>query len=1069
MKRNLDYTEPLLVRGERMVRRAESKHENMLPNHHRPTGKLWGTLRDLLPLMWNSRESLIPQAYSDDKTNNYALPEEVYKDLSRNPAAEQDVGDLQHEYAIVSTIVDSPSIQVDFYWDVGGPIPAASSHNDSDGSQIPNLSPEYGINLSVDGGIVQYGPWADRQRIGLQNMFIPRLYKDSEARIPPKPGQLREPDEFKIFIEFLKPVTMRVPIREESKDWKYNKSRPGRGSIGSQSDAPLKPKFSKRSKSKSKSKSKPKHASSGVKEVRPFGWLEVKISENSTVSYDMNMFAMQTGWHNRLNLDLRNLEVWSSVNHGLLLKAKSQTVSADLSNPLKWNGYSRWQFDSQTKQGNLFLLREHITLLTDLVSDWAVGPPQDYYTFTPIDYHVNIGFTDFQCFLNVNDANIIDKPADLDDNTYVKLFGQSVTSRLSIPLSRFQAQRNQIDFDADIPMLKIALQAPQWNTHETFLDSEFLGFIADLNLKGSYDYFSTSGVDLVDTLTLDILAQNGEIEIFGFIARLFMKIKDNYFGDDVRYRTLEEFRTEQIENTAPREHVGGSSAAAKKANDLDVILSARLKAGRGFIPKGLYRAHESIGLITSGLCIDLRFTNHYMDLQVDIEPIRIAAFKKPQNTMTAGLSWELKMVQPPEVYIDSVAIFGHRLFGLPPTEPTYICNWDFDIGDLKGEISPRFLQGLVLGLQSFVFTFVDVENILPKHMTEVAVIHDITFLRLRLQSIALAILLDEEALKIQTGEIVVSFNDWADEIVSERVSVKIPAVALTMFRSKETANPIDFYCDGETSLDIALYLRNKNSSDAREKQQQHLVIHDRPTNRAEFLIQRDASANSIHFNPERVEQNRNAPPLPVPMVMNQNDDNSVSDESLTSVETSERSSVSVVHQRAFLLSSLHSSKKSGPRTANSTSTSIMSRSLKTKPISRQTGNDMSQDDDLSSQNSRPSHAHSVDTLGPFDAPEFWSYGVRSAKLDTNISTTNDDAVHPNIDRSDLTNIIKPFINEEENKTIVVIKFGTGNNFTIRPQAINCLLNLVQVFQPRVSLLATLFSLELMTLGPGICP
>lgn len=62
------------------------------------------------------------------------------------------------------------------------------------------------------------------------------------------------------------------------------------------------------------------------------------------------------------------------------------------------------------------MLRDHITLLTDLGKDWSAGPPNDMTHFIPMLYAVKVGLKDYSMAFNVNDQNIVDSLTDADSN-----------------------------------------------------------------------------------------------------------------------------------------------------------------------------------------------------------------------------------------------------------------------------------------------------------------------------------------------------------------------------------------------------------------------------------------------------------------------------------------------------------------------------------------------------------------------------------------------------------------------------------------------------------------------------
>lgn len=592
----MEYKEPLISRGSRLL--SSEENTNLNQKSHHPRRNRRQKLKDLLPLFSESIESLAPS----ETAQNGDLPmqqrvtgQDRWIGLSRYLDEGLDEGWKFEpaEYAKVSTVLDCPRGKMSFYWDVPGPVippqtastirtaaTAAAREDDINGSQHP--PPEWGIDLSFEGGTIHYGPWTDRQRVHLQNMFFPRLYKTATPATNLEVGQDRVPTVFKLFIEFSSSTILRIPTREESKDHKYRR-----------------------------------RLNDG--EVRPFGWLEIKVAAESTISYEMAMVASRTGWKNGLNVDLKNPEVRSSVNHGLLWKAAQQTIRCNLSGPLQWNGKHRWSFDVLSRGIEIFILREHVTLMTDLVTDWATGPLSEYWCFTPFLYDIGLRFEDgFEVCLNVNDQNIINNPSDVEDNTFLVLRGDGgLRANVGLDMTRYRPDESTVRFevwteDGDKNRLQLGVRQPVWNTWHSFLNPEIgmkLGIVNEFKLKGCYNYYATSGVGLIDTLLMDIEGRGLKLQLLGFLIRYFLVIRENYFGENLHFKTLEEWQ-KQGDREAGVPVVEGNN---KKANDLDVILNVDVKDSCVIMPKHLYSGTgQNLKLDVAALGLDMRFTNYYM-------------------------------------------------------------------------------------------------------------------------------------------------------------------------------------------------------------------------------------------------------------------------------------------------------------------------------------------------------------------------------------------------------------------------------------------------------------------------
>ncbi|KAI9830910.1 MAG: hypothetical protein M1819_005292 [Sarea resinae] len=876
MKPNLDYKEPQLASASRMKNpdatdlpfHSTKQHHHWSYRHHKR--KLWHSLRGLLPFFQRSVESFSP-SLRESKGNSAAPPHGfagegqwlgLTRYLDNDQQEEQDRWNTI-EYAKFSTVADCPAISLSFYWDVAGLVPISTQGH---GPMFPGTSddingdapPDWGIDITVHGGVIHYGPWADRQRANMQAVFFPSLYKDASPAKKLAPGQSRVSTVFKLFIDLEEQTFLRIPTRESSKDWKWK----GR------SESVAGPRLRKTPNGKVKGKGKGRKKSHKGKnvdpsttgpDVRPFGWLDLKVMPNSTVSYVMDMIAGADGFKNHLDLDLRGTELSSSVNHGLLWRTEHQKLACDLSNPLKWNGLHTWTFDVETVGLELYLLRDHFFLLTDLINDWGSGSLPDYYTFAPFQYLLNLRLPDFKLYLNANDANIINNPSDPDDNTFVIFHGDSLDANVVISLETFLPEKNAVKFNADARNCDLLLETPPWNTHNTFLDSRRMATLGGLTVGGSYNYFTSTSPSLTDTVLLDVHGISPSIGLHGFLIRHLMKVKENYFGEDLHFRTLEEYQDLIANKDTKSDAAQNQSQPPSKSNDLDVILTIATDNGSLILPSNLYSAQEHIQIDVTSVSADLRFTNYYMDLMVSFTPLSIAV-----GSTIAGAATPVDSSSSTQIFIDGIQIAGHRLFGLPPTEPTYVCNWDFDVGALTGECSTEFMQHLACGLRAFVFSLDDYENALPVHHTQL--LHDITFLRIRMKPVRLWLHVKQAAFLLETDAIKLDFNDWAGDHFSERLVLLIPNLTLACvdgesaarYRSRAHSSVLT-HAYLQTTVSFTMVERKLGFSSEKDKQQRHIRFHDSRTKRTEFL-QRGEILDEDFELPSKLE----IPAMPVP-------------------------------------------------------------------------------------------------------------------------------------------------------------------------------------------------------------
>ncbi|CAG7975669.1 unnamed protein product [Penicillium olsonii] len=840
---------------------SKSRKSNVF-NYQFQKRKVWHSIRDLVPYFQTSVESFHANSKHPNSMprSQAEFPEVRWTGLSRylDEGGEDDHEKWNSvEYARYSTIVDSPSIDITYFWDIPGRVivqPTSNNGPDSVDMNINSASPpEWGIDVNIEGGTINYGPWTDRERVGLQNVFFPNFYRSAEPAEQLAPGVLRQSTSFRLCVEISDELTLRIPTRESSKDWQWKGRADAVGGA---------------SRTKKPAEKKSTRGNDGEKghigpEIRPFGWLSLCVAPDSTITYTMDMVASSTGFRNELSLDLRESRLSSSINHGLLWQCPRQHITCDLSNPLSWNSLRSWRFTAESQKLQLFLLRDHIFLLTDLVSDWASGPPSDYHTFVPFIYNLDLNFTDFELFINVNDRNIISNPSDLEDNRFIVIKGNRLTSNIMIPLNKYLPEQNAIDFSVGLEDGGVDYATPLWDTLHEFLPERSMATLQSLFISGSYNYFQLTSPELTDTLVLNIDGVSPRLFLFGFLIKSFMTIRENYFGEEMHFKTLEEYQ-ELVYADEPVSNPTGINPN-RKSNDMDVLVRVTVDSPRALLPVNIYDTSKCIGIGAASLEVDLRFTNYYMDLQFSVTPLKLDL----ESIQPEGPS----AISGTQLFIDGISIYGHRLFGLPPLEPTYVCNWDFDVGKIVGECSAEFLSCFTSSLKSFDFSFDNEENALPTLFPEI--LHDVTFLRAKIDSIHISVLLEQVAVILSTQPLSVNFNDWANATFSKRMSLIVPGISIGAV-DRKSANQINPSAGGavspiglfQLSVGLKMALRKCDIVENRRLQQEHIKAHDQRTHRAQWLLldwEETGPASTIHAEDDVLPPTMAIPSMPEPI------------------------------------------------------------------------------------------------------------------------------------------------------------------------------------------------------------
>ncbi|CAI2166467.1 8487_t:CDS:10 [Funneliformis geosporum] len=739
---------------------------------------------------------------------------------------------VSDEYAKVSTILTCPLLEMTYYADVVGKVPRNPIPiTDSEEIDIGNgdLSPEWGVDLVFTGVQLDYGPWADRQRCILQNFFSPPVYRNGEQTKKLSPGQDRLHTSLKILIQFKGQVTLRIPLKEASKDWKYSNSE-GRidESLGNN---------------------------------RPYGWLE---------------------------MILENVVIQSSVNFSHLLTTKQCKLKCDLINPLIWNQARKWNFDMYFTDAKIYLLRDHITLLQDLIKDWTSGPSPDQLHFIPMEYQFSPRFTNFDLFFYVNEHNIINNPMDIQDNAFIIIKGPQLVAEVVIPLLQFNQEITKIRFNVEIDKGRVAMSPQVSQTLGAFLTGDSKEFIrmSSFIVEGTYQYYSFVHSSHVESLSLILKGKEVNLKLFGFVIRYFLILQMNYFGNYINFMTLDEYTKHDPKNTKKPQEV-----VKPPADPFEVYMLLNIEDGTFILPENLYNADNSSTIQFHELQVELRNLDIYMDMDVTVSPLMwtlSSDVSLKKNTFRSKVSGESNNY----LYIDDLNIYAHRLFGPLPKTTTYVCNWDINLGTISGQLKPSFLLSATTFAKTFVYHFVDKENALPAEYM-IPLDPDVTFLTLVVKEVDVSIRGRDSVTQILLTEgLSVKFDDLANEKLkyTQKVIFNLPDIIIRSLAM--TTSSIEFSKDVENypwvevagfecASNVTLYHTTSGWRERFESQQAFIKREDSNTIRVPFLYEKG------HNNQDLLSYGQPfgtlyVPPMPPPLLDNIDDSTVLYNESTNS-------------------------------------------------------------------------------------------------------------------------------------------------------------------------------------------
>lgn len=614
------------------------------------------------------------------------------------------------EYAKESVVLTAPSASLLYYYDIPGYVPE-NARPDFSGPDVGNggSAPKFGADVSFTGLKLTFGPWTTKQVNSLHKMLFPPMEFDSKLPRKLIPGELREYLAFDLQVQLHEDSLIRVPFREESKEDKTSE------------DDDLR-----------------------------YGWMDINIQDGSSLdAIAYNTPTDSTGFKNSFNATLVKPEITSSVNGALVFKADKHTINADIGFPLEWRGLTKWNFVNTSYHCDIYLLREHVSTISDLIGDFGSGTQPSSDSFKPFIYSITWEMKNYSLYLNVNEENIIDNPIDHDRNRFISFSGDDLALDLNIPMVHQYQKSNSVEFKVSTSYFILSIDHQEWSTYSEFSETNEIGYASDFTINGSYTYYNVLEHGAVDTIIVDCRCKDTTVKVYGFVVKYFMDLKENYFGNLIQFKTYEEYtRNKNLErfnvdiqkvDTSTAGGVDGipfqtlesvernrNDSYSRLKNETDFQMTFCVDNGCLVLPCNLYNARSHIALHFDVLDIDLRNNNYYMDLQGDFSEIKGRYIADCDESVIFTNTKGTKDFKP-DIYIDQLSLHGLRIFGLPPAEPTYFCRWTFETDGIVIDSEPTIIGALGNAVHSFSTGHSDLENSLGVHVDPVMDILNLNF------------------------------------------------------------------------------------------------------------------------------------------------------------------------------------------------------------------------------------------------------------------------------------------------------------------------------------------------------
>ncbi|KLT40822.1 hypothetical protein CC85DRAFT_287095 [Cutaneotrichosporon oleaginosum] len=798
MRTNTDYSGPLLAHGKRIYDDLVERDSRIqleppsaissFPGFH------W--LAKRFDFLYDPRLSVPPVV---------GLPaDRVWKGLARYRLPDEKVEGVhlhaqENQYAKVATILSTRALDFTYYSDTPGVVPEVIDRLDVDlNDTIGNieLPPEWGVDVTLHGGNVNYGPWTDRQRDALQKAFTPSIFFDSEPRARLKVGDKRLHAILAVNVNMTEKTTLRIPTREPSKDWQWDNAKPDT--------------------------------------QRRYGWLDVEVGPNSSVGYTQSQIATQQGYDSMLMLHLDSLSIASSVNLQTFVVAKTCKLSMTMPNPLVWNAQRNWGIDITLDTPEIWLLREHIALIADLSKDWSSGTIGDFRHFVPMHYSFRFSLIKHIIHLYINDFNIVDVPRSKDHNAFMDIKGPRMDAYVAVASTRYRPEFSVVPFTVDAKNAIVELSLPSWDTHRTYgTPSLEVGRIGDIRVSGSYRYYARPQPDHVEKLKLHIEAEGVAFLALGWVIRRMFCVKDNYFGEFTQFSTMQEF-LEKFDHS--REAVGDpieEKYRPGKSDPFAIHLTVDVRDSLVLLSDQIYSATKGIAAPVPQLQLDLKNNEYQMEMSLDIAPTYYVACNNIAQSYVE-LSAPLQRDQD-VVFVEGVEIKANRLFGPQPQATTYVCLWEISVPRVSAFLSPAFKETLASVGTAVGYNWTDHDNA-PASVYISETPPDATFVKVSVAHVTALLSSGNSGIAVELSKgLFIDTSSMASKSCRSVMGVGVPSVAVhVLHRSKQTKRwePVGSV---STGLSLDTYKMPKGWEEEAAEQQKFLRKEDEPTRRIPYL------------------------------------------------------------------------------------------------------------------------------------------------------------------------------------------------------------------------------------------
>ncbi|KIR39832.1 hypothetical protein I307_02554 [Cryptococcus deuterogattii 99/473] len=360
--------------------------------------------------------------------------------------------------------------------------------------------------------------------------------------------------------------------------------------------------------------------------------------------------------------------------------------------------YGPWADRQRQKRASL--LRDHITLISDLAKDWSSGTTGgDYHHFVPNHYNFRVSLINYAFHLYINDYNIVDAPGSRDSNDAI----------VAVASTQYRPETSVVPFSISLSNARVELCIPIWDTHRTFGPEVVeVGQVGQLTASGSYRYYAVPRPDHQETLTLHLEGKHVKFKMLGWVLRRLFCVKDNYFGSFTQFTTMDEFLERFDHDPTSVGDPVEEKYRPGRSDPYAVHITMNVEESLILMCDEIYNFSRGIALPVPQLQMAIKSVDQFMELSLNATPTYIAAAPQLMAVYERGSAPAVSGDET--IFIEGIELKASRLFGPKPRATTYLCLWEANIPKLSAFLTPGLMTTLQAVGRSIEYTFSDPDN-----------------------------------------------------------------------------------------------------------------------------------------------------------------------------------------------------------------------------------------------------------------------------------------------------------------------------------------------------------------------